>query len=162
MGNMAKAETPTDDQASTELTNCPYYLITRTGLLVTAALKRELREAGVDQVRPAYLGVLMSLWREDGLNVSELGRRAGLEPSTMTGLLDRMERDDLVVRSADPADRRAHRIELTEVGRRVERPVTTVVERALTKSLEGIAEDELEQVKAVLRRVLANARTLHP
>ena len=33
-------------------------------------------------VRPAYLGVLMSLWQEDGLRLAELGRRVALEPST--------------------------------------------------------------------------------
>ena len=151
-----------DELGSQELTDCPYYLITRTSLLVTSALKRELREAGVEKVRPAYLGVLMSLWREDRLNVGELGRRAGLEPSTMTGLLDRMERDGLVLREPDPADRRAHRIALTELGRGAAHPVTEVVGRALEKTLEGIAAEDLDRVKGILRRVLANARGLHP
>ncbi len=171
MGNMARnglgsGPGPGPDESGAgelpELTDCPYYLITRTSLLVTAALKRELREAGVEKVRPAYLGVLMSLWRQDGLNVTELGRRAGLEPSTMTGLLDRMERDELVVRSADPADRRAHRIELTGFGRRAERTVTEIVDRALAKAMEGIDESDVEHTKSVLRRVLINARGLHP
>ena len=146
---------------SGELTDCPYYLLTRTSLLMTAALKREFSAADVDKVRPAYIGVLMSLWREDGLIVTELGRRAGLEPSTMTGLIDRMERDGLVIRSADPGDRRAHRIELTAAGRKAKRPVTTVVDRALKKALDGVSPDELAQVKDVLRRVLVNARGLN-
>jgi DNA-binding MarR family transcriptional regulator len=100
-----------------DLTDCPYYLITRASLVTTAHLKRKLAEAGAGQIRPSYLGVLLSLWREDGLRGVELGRRAGLEPSTMTGILDRMERDDLVARRPDPDDRRAHRIHLTGRGR---------------------------------------------
>ena len=108
--------------------DCPYYLISRATLVATAALKRALADAGVGQIRPAYLGVLMSLWKKDGLKMVDLGRRAGLEPSTMTGLLDRMERDDLVVRVPDPDDRRAYRIQLTELGRHVEEPVHRVVE----------------------------------
>ena len=92
---------------------CPYYLITRVSLGATAAMKRGFAEAGIGFVRPAYLGSLMSLWREDGLKVIDLGRRAGLEPSTMTGLLDRMERDGLVERRPDPADRRVLKIFLT-------------------------------------------------
>ena len=99
-----------------ELTDCPYYLISRATLVVTAALRRGMAEAGVGHVRPAYVGVLMSLWRDDGLKVGELGRRAGLEPSTMTGLLDRMERDGLLERGPDPTDRRALRILLTQKG----------------------------------------------
>ncbi len=36
----------------TELTDCPYYLVSRVALQVTAALKKGFREAGVPKVRP--------------------------------------------------------------------------------------------------------------
>lgn len=136
--------------------DCPYYLISRSTLAVTAELKQEFASAGMEGVRPAYLGVLMSLWREDGLNVAELGRRAGVEPSTMTGLLDRMERDRLVIRRADPEDRRAQRIHLTEEGKQVRNRVLEVVDRTLNRVLRGVSEEDLVRVKEVLRRVLAN------
>jgi DNA-binding MarR family transcriptional regulator len=136
---------------------CPYYLISRSTLAVTAEMKQEFAAAGLDGVRPAYLGVLMSLWNEDGLNVAELGRRSGVEPSTMTGLLDRMERDRLVVRRADPDDRRAQRIHLTEEGKNVRDPALEVVDRTLDRVLQGVAEEDLARAKAVLRRVLENA-----
>jgi len=108
-----QATEPCADQVP-EVTDCPYYLVSRATLVITNVLRRELQAAGIEQVKPAYLGVLMSLWVDDSLKVVELGRRAGLEPSTMTGLLDRMERDGLVARTADPADRRAHRTRLTD------------------------------------------------
>jgi DNA-binding MarR family transcriptional regulator len=142
---------------TTDPADCPYHLVSRATLLLTNALRRQLREAGVDQVRPAYLGVLLSLWREDGLRVLELGRRAGLEPSSMTGLLDRMERDGLLARGSDPEDRRAHRIHLTDRGREAKRAVGRVVDRTLANILHGIREAELAQFKDTLRRVLANA-----
>jgi DNA-binding MarR family transcriptional regulator len=40
------------------------------------------------------------------LSPSALARRAGLHPATMTGVLDRLERDGWIVRERDPADRR--------------------------------------------------------
>lgn len=137
--------------------DCPYYLISRVTLVVTSALKRGLSAADVEEVKPAYLGVLMSLWREDGLKVVELGRRAGLEPSTMTGLLDRMERDRLVARSADLLDRRVQRIFLTQEGQNVQGAVLKVIDRILPEVFEGISEEELLTTKDVLQRVLANA-----
>ena len=73
--------------------DCPYYLISRSMLAVTSLLKKGFANEGINTIKPAYLSVLLSLWNEDGLKGNELGRRAGLEPSTMTGLLDRMERD---------------------------------------------------------------------
>ena len=141
-------------------TDCPYYLVSRATLLVTTALRQELREAGVDHVRPAYLGVLLTLWREDGLKVVDLGRRAGLEPSTMTGLLDRMERDGLLARASDPEDRRAHRIHLTEKGHEAMQPVSDVMDRALGRILNGIEPRDLAGLKQTLRRILANAHRL--
>jgi DNA-binding MarR family transcriptional regulator len=136
------------------LKECPYYLISRVSLSVTAALKKEFASSGAEQVKPAYLCVLMSLWQQDGLKVIELSKQAGLEPSTMTGLLDRMERDGLVVRSADLNDRRAQRIFLTDSGREVKSPVLDIVERTFDTVFENIAENELSLLKDILRRVL--------
>ncbi len=137
--------------------DCPFYLISRVTLVVVSALKKGLVQADVRQVKPAYLGVLMSLWGEDGLKAVELGRRAGLEPSSMTGLLDRMERDQLVKRTADPSDRRAHRIYLTQQGIDVKGTVTDVVTRIIDTVFIGISDNELDQTKDVLRRILANS-----
>ncbi len=140
----------------TELTDCPYYLVTRVALQVTSALKKGFLTAGVQKVRPAYLGVLMSLWQADGEKVVALGRKAGLEPSTMTGLLDRMERDGLVARGIDPQDRRAQQIRLTPLGRDVKEPVQAVVEEVMAKVFAGIVASELEQAKKLLRQALGN------
>jgi DNA-binding MarR family transcriptional regulator len=137
-------------------TDCFYYLISRATLLATSVLKKEFEAAGVPQVRPAYLGVLLSLWNQDGLGAVELGRRAGLEPSSMTGLLDRMERDDLIRREADPRDRRAQRICLTRTGKRSQHKVLAVVDDTLAKGSQGISDDEVSRTKEILRNFLAN------
>src|SRR5919109_3888149 len=44
------------------------------------------------------------------LGPTELARRAGLHPATMTGILDRLERGGWIVRERDPSDRRAVRV----------------------------------------------------
>ena len=144
----------------TELTECPYYLISRVALQVTSALKKGFVADGVQKVRPAYLGVLISLWRKDGLKVVELGRKAGLEPSTMTGLIDRMERDGLVARSVDPKDRRAQQIRLTTLGKDVEAPVQAVVAGVISNVFTGISEKDLDQTKKLLRQVLSNVQAV--
>jgi MarR family transcriptional regulator, organic hydroperoxide resistance regulator len=138
--------------------DCPYYLISRVTLFVTSALKKGFADAGVTTVKPAYLGVLLTLWREDGLKVIDLGRKAGLEPSSMTGLLDRMERDALLYRKADPSDRRAQRIHLTKTGRETKTPVLKVVDKILAGVFKGIHEQDIRHTKNILQRVLTNAQ----
>lgn len=120
------------------------------------ALKRELASAGVGAVRPSYLGVLMTLWSEDDRKVGDLGQGAGLEPSTMTGILDRMQRDGLLVRAADPADRRATRVQLTGAGAALKEPVTGAVDRVMGAMLAGVDEGQLAELKGALRRALQN------
>jgi len=136
--------------------DCPYYLISRATLAVTSYLKKEFANQGISTIKPAYLGVLLSLWNEDGLKANELGKRAGLEPSTMTGLLDRMERDGLVKREPDPNDRRASKIHLTQKGVDVEVTATKIVSTTLEKVFRTISEKDIETTKNVLRTILLN------
>lgn len=149
--------------------DCPYYLLTRASLAVTALFKKAFSEAGISSVKPAYLGVLMSLWKEesldevlgklgspDGIKIADLGRKAGLEPSSMTGLIDRMERDRLVQREDDPEDRRAQIIRLTGEGVRVRKAVVSAMDSALREAFEGIETTSLDELKSVLRKVLVN------
>lgn len=135
---------------------CPFYLISRVTLQVTSAIKKGLAEAGVTAVRPAYLGVLLCLWEADGTKTVDLARCARLEPSTMTGLIDRMTRDGLVCREPDPNDRRAYRICLTEAGKAVETPIRQVTETVLAKVFVGIGEGDLAGTMRVLQQVLIN------
>jgi DNA-binding MarR family transcriptional regulator len=136
--------------------DCPYYLISRATLAVTSALKKGLVTAGVQEVKPAYLGVLIALWQDDNLKANELGKRAGLEPSTMTGLLDRMEKDNLLRRHPDPHDRRASRIQLTRRGVEAEGSASKVVTNILGNVLNNIDQKDIDTTKNVLRQILIN------
>ncbi|MBP6990962.1 MAG: MarR family transcriptional regulator [Spirochaetes bacterium] len=111
----------------------------------------------------------MCLWKGDsldealgklgspgGMKIADLGRCAGLEPSTMTGVIDRMERDGLVRREDDPEDRRAQNVRLTDEGCRVRMDVVAVVDSALREAFGGIDAGALEGLKGVLRKVLSN------
>jgi DNA-binding MarR family transcriptional regulator len=135
--------------------NCPYYLVSRLALLITSSLKKRLADQGLGHVKPAYLWALMSLWMTDGLKVTDIARRAGLDSSTMTGLLDRMERDGLVTRTPDSTDRRTLRIFLTEEGKRLQGPVIAQTCVVLDDLFGGISEEDLAVTKYTLAEVLA-------
>ena len=139
------------------LPDCLYYLLTRASVVATSLLKKDLAAAGVGHVKPAFLAVLLVLWEEDGLQAAEVARRAGLEPSTITGLLDRLEQLQLVERQADPEDRRAVRIHLTRAAAKLEKTVRSVVDLVLVKAGEGIDPRDLEISRSVLKRFLTNS-----
>jgi DNA-binding MarR family transcriptional regulator len=135
--------------------------------LVQAA-KAHLRVAGVGLA--AYgLQVgqdmfLFQLWAEDGLTQSELVRRLGVEPPTVTKALRRLERIGLITRRRDPGDARALRVYLTPRGRRLERPVARIwaeLEARERSALGDAAHNRLRQLAMRMRDALAQARPEH-
>jgi DNA-binding MarR family transcriptional regulator len=92
------------------------------GLLsVHAALTRELdrRLATEHELSLAEFDVLITLFNGDreGTRMTELARSIMFSPAGLSHLVTRMERDRLVVRRVDPADRRSIRVRLTPAGR---------------------------------------------
>jgi len=65
---------------------------------------------------PQYL-VMLALWGEEPLSVTELSRRLELDPGTLSRLLKRLEAAELVRRDRNPADERSLAVALTEKGR---------------------------------------------
>ena len=90
------------------------YLVNRAARLMARELAERLRAPGVGIGQWA---VLLVLWAMDGATQAELARVVAIEPPTMVRTIDRMVRDGLVMRAADPRDGRVTRIHLTDRGR---------------------------------------------
>jgi MarR family transcriptional regulator, organic hydroperoxide resistance regulator len=68
-------------------------------------------------VTAAQSFVLFDVMDHEGTSVKDIGIRVELDSSAITGLIDRLEKEDLVERQEDPHDRRGTRIVLTPKGR---------------------------------------------
>lgn len=99
---------------------------------------------------PQYL-VMLVLWEEDGLTVSEIGERLHLDSGTLTPLLKRLEAAGQLKRRRDAADERQVRIFLTPKGRALRDKARTVPHRVLCAS--GQSTAELQALKAELIRL---------
>lgn len=91
---------------------------------------------------------------------AELSRLACSDAGAMTRLIDRVEAKGLVRRIRSQEDRRVVNLELTEEGERAAEVVPHVLADLLNTLLAGFSEAEARQLKALLRRMLDNARTL--
>jgi len=98
--------------------------------------------------------VLMSLWQQDGRSQSELVCCLQVEPPTLSKMLDRLEKAELVQRRRDCEDARVCRIYLTDAGRALETCVGSVW-KTLDEQL--LAHLTLEE-KLLLRRLLLQMR----
>ena len=85
------------------------------------AVARQLRERSQEtlapwDITPAHLRALRMLRRHGTMRLSELSDRLQIAPRSTTEVVDALEARDLVRRRADPGDRRATLVEVTEHG----------------------------------------------
>jgi DNA-binding MarR family transcriptional regulator len=105
------------------------------------------------------LECLDMLSRHGPLTPSDLARRAGLHPATMTGILDRLERAGWVTRDRDPSDRRAVLIRpLRDRGAELFR-LYAGMNRSMDKLCESYTDEELELLAGFLRRTTDAGKT---
>jgi DNA-binding MarR family transcriptional regulator len=83
-------------------------------------LSTDLRELGLT---PGELNALAQMRQGDPLSVATLQTITGQRPSTLTGVIDRLERRGLIRREVNPRDRRSFVLELSKEGERVARQV---------------------------------------
>lgn len=88
-----------------------------------------------------------------GLRMSELSERMMVTGGNVTGVTDALERERLVVREADPQDRRALRVRLTPAGRRAFRAMAEEHERWIIDMFGGLPSRDLAQLNELLGRL---------
>jgi len=79
-----------------------------------------------------------------------------IEPATLVRVLDRMERDGLVARSASAEDRRRNAIKPLAKAKPMWKKITTTAERVRERVVEGLTPRQIATFKEVCRVVQAN------
>ena len=99
---------------------------------------------------PQYLA-LMILWEKDGRTVGEISGILGLESSTLTPLIKRMEATGLVIRRRDDKDERRVHVFLTDAGRQIENERQRLTQCVADAT--GLSFDEFVQLQGLLRKM---------
>jgi DNA-binding MarR family transcriptional regulator len=114
---------------------------------------RQLKTFGLT---PCQFDVLLSLWGEDGIVLSELGRRVSRDSPTITGVVDRMEKKMLIRRTRDEGDRRVVKVVLTPKGKKMQDQLSTTKKRVLEKITSTLSLQEINQLGALLEKMMKN------
>ncbi|QIE55237.1 MarR family transcriptional regulator [Pikeienuella piscinae] len=101
---------------------------------------------------PQYLA-MAALWTRDGLSVGEIGRALGLESSTLTPLLKRLEAAGLIRRERAKTDERVVTVVLTGEGRALGEKAAHVPECVLAAT--RLDRAEMERLSAALNELRA-------
>ena len=145
------------DDSQLKLENQICFPIYSTSRLLTKAYKPFLDEMGLTY--PQYL-VLMVLWEEDGLSVNAISEKLMLNTNTLSPLLKRMEKMELLQRQRSPKDERSVLLNLTKKGAELKSLARPVPEKLLGALLnENIEINDVLQLKEMLNewiKVLSN------
>jgi len=113
--------------------------------------------------RASVIGVTSAQWRalawlshEPRLKQVELAERLDVEPITAGRIVDRLEEAGLVERKADPVDRRAWRLVVTDRAQPIIERLTDLADDMAGDIFVGLETEELEAVRAMLSRVREN------
>jgi DNA-binding MarR family transcriptional regulator len=108
---------------------------------------------------PQYL-VMLVLWQQDGLTVSQLGERLALDSGTLTPLLKRLEAAGHVRRLRDAEDERRVRLQLTPTGRALRAQAEPIPPALAAAS--GCGLDEIVSLTRRLAELSGRLRSSHP
>src|SRR5919199_2793194 len=128
------------------------YLLARVGRAQSVRFSERMRALGL---RPKHFAVLNAIALSDGASQQEIGGRMGLDPSGLVGAIDQLERQGLVERRRDPADRRRNAVGLTEDGAAMLRRARRGVSDGARELLGPLDEGEVETLVALLGKVAA-------
>jgi MarR family transcriptional regulator for hemolysin len=119
-----------------------------------ALLDEQLRPLGYGTARMEALSTIHRS-PEPSAQIA-IAKRIGIEGPTLTRMLDALEAEGLVVRRADPTDRRTKLIELTDAGRKAHEEITAVAHAFRHTVLKDLTDTELDTVNAITGRLLTS------
>ncbi len=124
----------------------------RTGSELLTAFEAILGHHGLSQGRFLTL-IVMNRNPDEAASPSSLAEKVGVKRATMTGLLDRLERDDLIERRAHQQDRRKIGVRLTPKGRQVLAEMLPDYYRRVAKIMANLTEKDRLELMTLLGKV---------
>jgi DNA-binding MarR family transcriptional regulator len=145
---------------------------TRQNLRLLNAIRQIIRAADVDsrklaaehQITAPQLMCLMAVVEKGAVTAADIARRIHLSPSTLVGVLDRLEAKGLVRRVRNAADRREVAVMPTDEGRALVAKTPFPLQYSLDRALAQLPEQEQEQMAISMERLadLMGAGSIDP
>jgi DNA-binding MarR family transcriptional regulator len=134
-------------------------------LLVELGRVRAMRDpmqmlVAEQELTTPQLHTLSWLAIDGALTMGELARRLGITEKTITGVIDRLERDRLVQRVRDSADRRVVRAHLTGVGKRQAEKLVDTARHSMAAFLSMLDDEDRASLLRIIQKVVTRVASM--
>jgi len=130
-------------------------LVGKISTAINRTFLRAFTLEGID-ISIEQWSVLACLWKKDKVTQQALCSLTAKDKPSMTRLIDKLEKRNLVTRVSDHNDRRINLIHLTQDGTALEKKATELVEKIVTKTLNNISDEEMNTARIVLKKIMTN------
>lgn len=117
-----------------------------------------LRENDMTDLEGARGRIIFALWGRDGVPIKTLCEKTSLDKSTLTGIIDRLERDGYITKKPSETDKRSTLISLTGKEQEFAQKVQKVSNQMNKIFYKGFTNEEILQFDSMLERILANCK----
>ena len=132
------------------------FLVTKVKQLGDRIFQKILSEKDVDAFNGPQGRILYVLWQEDGVPIKTISENSGLAITSLTTMLERMEKSELISRRQDEADRRKTLLFLTQKARNLKQDYDSVSEQMGEIYYDGFTKKEIIEFESYLERIMNN------
>jgi DNA-binding MarR family transcriptional regulator len=134
------------------------FLISQIKQIQGRIFDKLLKAAEIDAFNGAQGRILFVLWQQDDLPITELSHRTGLAKTTLTSMLDRMEKQGHLYRKFDENNRRQVRVRLSEKAKSLSLRYEEVSMQMNELFYKEFSDEEIHLFESFLVRVLNNLK----
>jgi mobile rSAM pair MarR family regulator len=132
------------------------FLVSKIKQLSDRIFDRILSEQGIDAFNGAQGRILYVLWQEDGVPIKTVSEKCGLAITSLTTMLERMEKQGLIKRIQSENDKRKTLIYLTDKAVALKDESENVSMRMNNIFYKDFTAEEIEQFEGYLNRIREN------
>lgn len=130
--------------------DCIFFQLTKASQAASGLWAKRVAQLGVTASQAV---VLNFLGEENGIPAHVLGKKLQITSATMTGILDRLEKMDLVERRPHPDDRRAILVCLTDQGQHHAKKINALMNAVNDELDRELGFEQMQTFKSLLRHV---------
>ncbi|ABW18397.1 MarR family winged helix-turn-helix transcriptional regulator [Alkaliphilus oremlandii] len=134
-----------------ELHQCINFLLSTAQNTVFQYFNQKLSQYNIT---PAQYGVLNCLWEHGELTPKQIGEFLVLEASSISGILERMQKNNLIERNIHPNNRRTIVVTTTEQADDIRHNIEEIVSEMNHKFLSFLSEDERHLFTQILQKII--------
>ena len=130
-------------------------VLSQVDRLCTKKFGQNAQSAGINISQDQWL-VLGPVWKTEGISQKDIAEYCGKDKTSVTKIIDTLEKRNLMVRVPDQLDQRIKRVFLSNKGKEMMKSSLPIMEQTSNEVRKGITDQEINLFKTVLNKIYKN------